>query len=375
MAITTANTIKFSDVCQELYGNSNTNGKSLISGAHGSAVQANFVPGYDTYGASKTLLDFRGYANIVSYGFVVTAGSSGGFKGYHQASGFGSITPNPANFPPGRIVAAYITSGGQFIIEIFNDSNTVPPNGWGSVKLDTNGPTFIRTNTTIPPYTTSYNKTWAYQFDFPVPYSGTNVFLTGSYTSITVYEASGGGGGVGDTTAPTVPTGLAAQSITATGFTLTWNASTDNVGIAGYKVYKNGVLHVTTQGTPASYIVSGQTASTNATWTVSAYDAAGNNSAQSSGLSVTQAASQGNRTQVWGYHDDPCGTEIMDLWSDDASGKYYNSQSGSTYWTGTVYSYSHQNGFDYYWYVYSISNGYMQYSHETSSGCAPLADQ
>ena len=40
-----------------------------------------------------------------------------------------------------------------------------------------------------------------------------------------------------DTEAPSVPAGVAASDVTQTGAKITWTASTDNVGVAGYKVY------------------------------------------------------------------------------------------------------------------------------------------
>ncbi|NDP27994.1 MAG: RICIN domain-containing protein, partial [Flavobacterium sp.] len=43
-----------------------------------------------------------------------------------------------------------------------------------------------------------------------------------------------------DTQAPTVPTGLTSASITQTSFTLSWTASTDNVGVTAYDVFQNG---------------------------------------------------------------------------------------------------------------------------------------
>src|SRR4029077_8703962 len=91
--------------------------------------------------------------------------------------------------------------------------------------------------------------------------------------------------GVSDTTPPSVPTGLSASGITATGATVSWTASTDNVGVTGYKVFRNGVQ----VGTPAgpSFTDAGLSASTTYSYTVSAFDAAGNNSAQSAPLSVT----------------------------------------------------------------------------------------
>ncbi|MFF5228824.1 fibronectin type III domain-containing protein [Dactylosporangium sp. NPDC000521] len=98
-----------------------------------------------------------------------------------------------------------------------------------------------------------------------------------------------GGGGGGDTTAPTVPTGLASPTKTASSVSLTWNASTDAVGVTGYRVLRGG----TQVGTSAitSYTDSGLSASTAYTYTVQAYDAAGNVSAASSPLTVTTSAS------------------------------------------------------------------------------------
>ena len=90
-----------------------------------------------------------------------------------------------------------------------------------------------------------------------------------------------------DTQAPSVPSGLASSGVTQTGFTLTWTASTDNVGVTGYQVFRNG----TSVGTPAgrSFAVTGLTASTAYGMRVRARDAAGNRSAQSAPLTVTTA--------------------------------------------------------------------------------------
>jgi chitodextrinase len=52
----------------------------------------------------------------------------------------------------------------------------------------------------------------------------------------------GGGGGEGDIEAPTTPTGLAATAVSSSQITLSWNVSTDNVGVAGYRIYRNGSL-------------------------------------------------------------------------------------------------------------------------------------
>ena len=48
---------------------------------------------------------------------------------------------------------------------------------------------------------------------------------------------------------PSTPTGLAASNVTQTGLTLTWNASTDNVGVTAYTVYRNGTKMATVTST------------------------------------------------------------------------------------------------------------------------------
>ena len=78
---------------------------------------------------------------------------------------------------------------------------------------------------------------------------------------------------VPDTTPPTVPTGLTLSNITSSSITLSWSASTDNVGVVGYNIYRNSVKIATT--TSSSYANTGLSASTTYVYSVSAYDAAG----------------------------------------------------------------------------------------------------
>jgi chitodextrinase len=80
-----------------------------------------------------------------------------------------------------------------------------------------------------------------------------------------------------DTQAPTTPTGLTVTGQTTSGISLAWNASTDNVGVAGYNVY-NGGLDGTTSST--SFTLGGLTCGTSYTLAVEAFDGAGNRSAK-----------------------------------------------------------------------------------------------
>ena len=95
------------------------------------------------------------------------------------------------------------------------------------------------------------------------------------------------GGTPADTEVPSAPSNLSTSNITETSLSLSWNASTDNVGVSGYDVYKNGTLLASTSNT--SYNVTALTASTNYTFYVKAKDAAGNISSASNTVNVTTA--------------------------------------------------------------------------------------
>src|SRR4029079_13230236 len=79
-----------------------------------------------------------------------------------------------------------------------------------------------------------------------------------------------------DSIAPSIPLGLVATAEGGSVVNLTWNASTDNVGVTGYIVKRN----VTPVGSPTttSYSDSGLTSATAYNYTVAARDAAGNTS-------------------------------------------------------------------------------------------------
>jgi chitodextrinase len=91
-----------------------------------------------------------------------------------------------------------------------------------------------------------------------------------------------------DTTPPSVPTGLTASAVSSSQINLSWTASSDNVGVSGYRVFRNGVQIATTSAT--SFTNTGLSPSTTYTYAVAAFDAAGNLSAQSSSASATTPA-------------------------------------------------------------------------------------
>ena len=94
-----------------------------------------------------------------------------------------------------------------------------------------------------------------------------------------------------DTQPPTAPGGLTA-AVAGTTVTLNWTASTDNVGVRAYDIYRNGAKVGSVTGTataaPAtSFIDSGLAATTRYSYSVKARDGQGNSSLASTTATVT----------------------------------------------------------------------------------------
>ncbi|MGC8861732.1 MAG: C10 family peptidase, partial [Armatimonadota bacterium] len=94
-----------------------------------------------------------------------------------------------------------------------------------------------------------------------------------------------------ETTPPTSPTGVTASAVSTARVDLSWNASTDNFGVAGYRVYRNAVRIDSVTG--LNYSDTGLAANTQYSYTVSAYDEAGNESGQSAQVSRYTLAKAG----------------------------------------------------------------------------------
>jgi chitodextrinase len=147
---------------------------------------------------------------------------------------------------------------------------------------------------------------------------GTNSF------SVTATAGSGGG----DTTAPSTPTNLAVTGVTGSSASLSWSPSTDNVGVAGYRVYRNGSQVGTASGT--TFTDTGLSASTNYTYTVAAYDAAGNVSSPSAGVTATTSSSGGGT----GGGGCSAGYVVSSQWANGFTANVTVTNKGSTAGTG-----------------------------------------
>jgi glucose/arabinose dehydrogenase len=145
-------------------------------------------------------------------------------------------------FASQKSVSLTLTAGQKYYVEALMKEGTGPDNmavGWAKPGQSTSSPSEV---------------------------------IPGTYLSVT---------NIMDNQAPTAPTNLTAANIVTTSFTFSWSPSTDNVGVTGYDVYKNGVKMNSASLIGTSYSVTGLIANTIYTMTVVAKDAAGNQSTSS----------------------------------------------------------------------------------------------
>jgi len=144
-----------------------------------------------------------------------------------------------------------------------------------------------------PPYASWYdpsNGTFTWISGSPLANSGMRNFTPPGLNSagdgdwVLVLE---GTGVAPDTQPPSVPSGLSATNIASSQVTLSWTASTDNVGVAGYQIYRDGTFIRSTAAT--IFTDTGLSSNTSYSYIVAAFDYANNVSAQSAQLIVTTA--------------------------------------------------------------------------------------
>jgi hypothetical protein len=90
-----------------------------------------------------------------------------------------------------------------------------------------------------------------------------------------------------DTQPPTAPANLSAAPASSAPVDVSWDPSTDDVGVTGYRVYRDNALVATTGGTQTSYADSGVAPATTYTYEVTAIDAVGRESPRSNAATVT----------------------------------------------------------------------------------------
>ncbi len=88
-----------------------------------------------------------------------------------------------------------------------------------------------------------------------------------------------------DTEAPTTPSNLQGIALSDTSAQLSWDVSTDNVGVTGYRIYRNGTVMDSTAD--LTFTDDGLSAGNNYSYWVTAIDAEGNESTHSDTLIIS----------------------------------------------------------------------------------------
>jgi chitodextrinase len=219
---------------------------------------------------------------------------------------------------------------------------------------------------------------------------GTNYTFTGlscgtSYTlGVDAYDAAGNTSGrttviastrscnsqpLLDDQPPMTPTGLNVSGTTTTAISLGWNASPDNVGVAGYDLFRNNTRVGSSAGT--SYSFTGLTCGTSYTLGVDEYDAAGNVSGRASITAATSSCGGGVGGGGGGYIKTLDSTNSYPVGLSDESNNctLARTELGDTFtilpsstrctWTNSDFSHMHRHE------VFEISERFDLYSHVT----------
>ncbi|MCL5010687.1 MAG: hypothetical protein M1127_00535 [Patescibacteria group bacterium] len=113
-----------------------------------------------------------------------------------------------------------------------------------------------------------------------------------------------------DTIPPSRPTGLSAAVSSTSTISLIWTPSTDNIGVAGYNIYRDNVKKA--ESSSPSYTDIGLTASTTYAYQVSAYDGANNESVKSDFAQGTTLGIVNNALNIEFKFDENAGLATAD---------------------------------------------------------------
>jgi chitodextrinase len=148
-----------------------------------------------------------------------------------------------------------------------------------------------------------------------------------------------------DTSAPMAPTLLTATAASGNSVTLSWGAATDNIGVTGYYIYRNGV-QLASVASVTTYTDQTALPSTSYSYSVKAFDAAANVSAASNAASVTTPVQTAclvqftiaNANTVTGQNLYVAGNQtVLGSWTPAASRALTIQGSGANVpWTGSV---------------------------------------
>ncbi len=266
------------------------------------------VTGYNIYrdgvlltSTTGTSYSDTGLSSLTTYSYQISASDAAGNEGIRSISSSSTTLADPDTTPPTQVTGLSTTVIGTTQIDLTWSASTdnIAVAGYNIYRDGV----FI---TSTP--TTSYSDT------------GVTEASTYSY-QISAFDAAGNEGlasnsvsvSTPDISAPTQVTGLVATTISDTQIDLLWSASTDNLAVAGYNIYRDGVLLTSTTGT--SYSDMGLSSLTTYSYQISAFDTAGNEGLLSNSVSsTTNAPPSGNSILIYEVYYDTIGRDSIEEW-------------------------------------------------------------
>jgi chitodextrinase len=244
-----------------------------VDGAlQGTDTSAPYTSSWDTSaaGSGPHWLFARAYDGASNYGTsgvtLVTVGSGGG--------GGDTTPPTVAITAPTN---GSTVSGVTTISTVASDNVAV-----AKVELLVDGA--VKGMDTTAPYNFTWDSTSVANGSHAIAAQAFDVAGNNSTATVAVAASNA----TPDTTPPSLPAGLSAVATGSTAINLSWTASTDDVGVTGYDVYRNGAKVASV--TAASYTDTGLITATAYSYIVLAKDAAGNVSVASNTAQATTSA-------------------------------------------------------------------------------------
>ncbi|HEY2923210.1 MAG TPA: fibronectin type III domain-containing protein, partial [Candidatus Binatia bacterium] len=290
---------------------------------------ANSLIFFPDYGSDGSLIMWDGDWGVVRWDFAnpawtkIAQGSGGGYEPLPTLTYAGSIHGvtaysaakkvivrcggNPGNAGTGGNICYKLDVSGKFTkltdfpgnsgIGTFGNwqGHLIPDPATGNFLVITGTGQFWQLNpdgagtwtqlTTNLPITTGLEGDTDYMTYAPIPEYGVIFIATRTQTWLYKHGSASTPPPPSDTSAPSVPSGLVASALSSSQINLSWNAATDNVGVAGYRIYRNGVQIGTTSATV--YQDTGLAPATAYAYRIAAYDASANVSGQSTQTSAS----------------------------------------------------------------------------------------